>query len=145
VPFLFQAVDDIAVELFRVIILNQENKQKLTEPNDIDLYTALAIFINNAPQLIDGILDAAEMEDLLQVEKLTARLSMYSSSAQLAVFTEIANNLIIAVRERKLSIVKNQAEKLRCTFEQMTKSANATAMEQRIALEEKSAEFQCSK
>jgi hypothetical protein len=70
---------------------------------------------------------------------------MYSSGAQLAALTENANNLIVAARERKLSVVRNQAEKLKYAFEQMTKSADTTAMEHRITLEEKSAGFQHSK
>ena len=32
----------------------------------MNLYTAVAIFVKNAPQLINGILDAVEAEDLLQ-------------------------------------------------------------------------------
>ena len=129
----------------QLVNLNQKNEQKLIEPSDINLYTALAIFAGAAGQLIDGILDAVEMEDLLQAEKLAARLSINSSGAQLAAFTENTNSLIIAARGQKLSVARNQAEKLRCAFEQMTKSADTAALEQRITLEEKSAELQRSK
>lgn len=142
-PFLFQSAGDITIELLGVIIVNQENRQKSIESNNINLYTALAIFAGTAGQFIDGILDAVEMEDPPKVEKLASRLSICSNGARLAAFTESTNNLITSARERKLSVVRNQAENLRSAFEQMTMSADTAALEQRIILEKKSSGFQC--
>ncbi|MGA2915955.1 MAG: hypothetical protein ABSE89_08030 [Sedimentisphaerales bacterium] len=119
--------------------MNQVKKRKSAGPNDINLYTALAIFVNNASRLIDVILDAAQIEDLSLTEETAARLSLYSDNARLTGFTKNINNLIIAARERKMPVVRSEAEKLREIFEQMTKCTNKTELEKRIALEEKAA------
>ena len=113
--------------------------------NDINLYTALAVFAGSAGRLIDSILDAVEMEDLSQTEKLAAKLSIYSSDAHLAAFTENTNILVLAAKERKLSNARHQAEKLKYAFEQMTKSADSAALQKRISLEENSVQLQRSK
>jgi hypothetical protein len=99
--------------------LNSGNSQKTAMPGNINLYTALAIFVNNAPQLIEGVLDAAKVEDLLLAEETAAKLSLYSNDAQLTDFTRNVNSLIIAAREQKIPAVKNQAENLRRAFEQI--------------------------
>ena len=99
--------------------MNSGSSQKTATPGNVNLYTALAIFVNNAPQLIEGILDAAKVEDLLLAEETAAKLSLYSNDAQLADFTRNVNNFIIAAREQKTSAVKNQAENLRKAFEQI--------------------------
>ena len=125
--------------------MNQENKQKSAGLNDINLYTALAIFVNNASRLINGILDATKAEDLPLAEETAARLSLYSDNARLAGFTRNIRDLIIAAREQKPAVVKDQAEKLREIFDQMTGCANTTAMKQSISLEENFAGSQQSK
>lgn len=79
--------------------MNSGSSQKTVMPSNINLYTALAIFVNNAPQLIEGILDAAKVEDLLLTEETAAKLSLYSNDAQLTDFTRNVNSLIIAARE----------------------------------------------
>ncbi len=110
-------------------MLNQENKQKNVIKNDVNIFTALAIFVNHAPQLIDDILDAAKTHNLSLAEETAARLSLYSNNAQMTGFTKNIHNLIIAAREQKLSVVRTEAEKLKETFEQMTKGADAAAFE----------------
>jgi hypothetical protein len=109
-----------------------ESNQKSTATTNVNLYTALAIFVNNAPQLIDDILDAANAENLRRVEETAAKLSLYSNDAQLTGFRQNVHNLIIAARERKLSVVKSQAEKLKGAFEQLTKFADTVTPEQEI-------------
>jgi DNA-binding protein len=124
--------------------LNERTEKKLTASNDINLYTAMAIFVDVADRLIDGIFDAAEAEDFPLVEKLAVSLNVYSSSAKLAVFSENAKKLIIAAKQRDLSAVKNEAEKLKCSFGQMIKSADTSVLTQRIGFEEEAAEFRRS-
>lgn len=118
--------------------MNQKDEEKLINFNDINLYTALSMFVNSAPRYIDGILDAAEVEDLTQIEELTAKLSGYSSRAQLTGFTEKTKDLIVAAREQKSAMVKNLANGLKQTFEQMVNSIDSTAIEQKLKIEESS-------
>jgi len=106
--------------------------------DDINLFTALSVFIRNAPRHIDRIIDAAEMEDLSRVEELAAKLSVCSDMAQLAGFVERAKDIIVAARERKPAVVRNLADGLKQAFEQMINFIDQTAVEQRLELEETS-------
>jgi len=108
-------------------LLNLNNCEKLTKECDLDLYTALSIFTANTPKLIDSILDTIETENLTELEELAAKLIRYSNNAQLTGFTERVKNLIVAAREHNISIVKKQADSLKQCFEQMTRTACATA------------------
>jgi hypothetical protein len=86
-------------------LFNQNNCEKLTKECDLDLYTALSIFVTNAPKLIDAILDTIETESLAELEELAAKLIRYSNNAQLTGFTERVKNLIIAAREHNIPMV----------------------------------------
>jgi hypothetical protein len=120
------------------IILNRKSEEKSINSNDINLYAALSIFVSSGPRYIDCILDAAETEDLLRIEELTAKLSACSGRAQLTGFTEKTKDLIVAARERRSAVVRDLANSLKQTFEQMITSVDSTGLEQRLKLEEAS-------
>ncbi len=109
--------------------MSQENKQTSVVKNNVSIFTALAIFVNHAPRLIDDILNAAEAHNLSLTEEIATRLSLYSNNAQMIGFTKNIHNLIIAAREQKPSVVRSEAAKLRETFRQMIKGVGITAME----------------
>jgi len=103
--------------------------QKPAEPNNVDLYTALAMFVSNAPRLIERIFNACETENLLLAEETAEKLNLYSCNARLTGFSKNINNVIIAARERNLPTVQSETKKLREIFDQMTKYANKMVLE----------------
>jgi hypothetical protein len=138
VPFLFVLIIILQWILLSNLILNQKSEEKSINSNDINLYTALSMFVSAAPRYIDGILDAAESENLTQIEELAAKLSACSNRVQLTGFTEKAKDLIVAARERRPAVVRSLANGLKQTFEQMINSVDSTGLEQRLKLEEAS-------
>jgi hypothetical protein len=116
--------------------VNKEKEETLVDSDDINLFTALSVFISNAPRCIDRIIDAAEIKDMSRVEELAAKLSVYSDMAQLAGFVERARDIIVAAREQKPVVVKNLADGLKQAFEQMVSFTDSTTFEQRPEAEE---------
>lgn|GEM_PF-2237914 len=100
----------------------------------MDLYTALSIFVSNAPKLINGICDAAQAGDLAEMEELAAKLIAYSNQAQLVNFAEKVKNLIIAAREQKPSTMENEIDSIRKYFEQMAEKIDSIIPIKKIEL-----------
>jgi hypothetical protein len=122
--------------------VNKKKEETLVDSDDINLFTALSVFISNAPRCIDRIIDAAENKDMSRVEELAAKLSVCSDMAQLAGFVERARDIIVAAREQKPAVVKNLADGLKQAFEQIVSFTDSTTFEQRLKLGETS-EIRC--
>jgi hypothetical protein len=115
--------------------VNKKIKGTLVDSDDINLFTALSVFISKAPRYIDRIIDAADSNDMSRVEELAAKLSVCSDMAQLAGFVERARDIMVAAREQKPAVVKNLAGGLKQAFEQMVNFTGSTVIEQMLALE----------
>ena len=122
--------------------MNKKKEEILVDSDDINLFTALSVFISNAPRCINRIIDAAEIKDMSRVEELAAKLSVCSDMAQLAGFVERARDIIVAAREQKPAVVKNLADGLKQAFEQIVSFTDSTTFEQRLKLGETS-EIRC--
>lgn len=122
--------------------MNKVKEEILVDSDDINLFTALSVFISNVPRCIDRIIDAVEIEDMSRVEELAAKLSVYSEMAQLAGFVERARDIIVAAREQKSSAVEKLAQGLKQAFEQMISFAGMTTFKQKSESEETS-EIHC--
>jgi len=122
--------------------VNKKKEEILVDSDDINLFTALSVFIGKAPKYIDRIIDAAEIKDMSRVEELAAKLSVCSDMAQLAGFVERARDIIVAAREQKPAVVKNLADGLKQAFEQIVSFTDSTTFEQRLKLGETS-EIRC--
>jgi len=122
--------------------LNKKKEETLVGSVDINLFTALSVFINNMPRCIDRIINAAEIKDMLRVEELAAKLSVCSNTAQLAGFVERARDIMVAAREEKPAVVKNLADGLKQAFEQIASFTDSTIFEQGPEPEETS-EISC--
>lgn len=118
--------------------MNKENEKITIGSDNINLLTALSVFISNAPRCIDRIIEAAKTEDMSRVEELAAKLSACSDMAQLAGFVERARDIIVASREQKSDVVKNLAAGLKQAFEQIADFADTTKFEQSDESEETS-------
>jgi hypothetical protein len=118
--------------------VNKEKEEILVGSNDINLFTALSVFIRNTPRCINRIIDAAENKDMSRVEELAAKLSVCSDMAQLAGFVERARDIIVAAREQKPAVVKNLADGLKQAFEQIVSFTGSVTIEQRLELKDAS-------
>ena len=117
------------------------NYPKLTEENNLNLFTALSIFAARAPKIINDIAEAAKEENLTEIEELVAKLIAYSSQAQLTGFTDKAKDLVIAVRESKKTAIDENIDSLRQYFDQMARNINPATMEQKIEFDNSPASF----
>jgi hypothetical protein len=117
------------------------NYPKLTDENNLNLFTALSIFAARAPKIINDIAEAAKEENLIEIEELAAKLIAYSNQAQLTGFTNKAKDLVIAAREHKKSIIDKNVDSLRQCFDQMVRNINPATMEQKIEFDNSPASF----
>jgi hypothetical protein len=115
--------------------VNEKKEETLVDSDDINLFTALSVFISNAPRCIDRIIDAAEIKDMSRVEELAAKISICSDMAQLTGFVERARDVIVAAREQKPTVVKNLADDMKQALEQMIGSTDSLIGKQRLNLE----------
>jgi hypothetical protein len=115
------------------------NYPKLTEENNLNLFTALSIFSTRAPLIIGSIIKAAKEENLTEIEELAAKLISFSHQAQLTGFTAKVNDLVIAVREHNKSAIDKNIESLKRCFEQMIGNINPVALDQKLEFDNSSA------
>lgn len=106
----------------------------LSGESNLDLYTALSIFVSNAPKLINSLCDAAQAGNLAEMEEFAAKLIKYSNDAQLVSFAEKIKNLVIAAREQKIDIMEKQTSSLKQCFEQMAKISKSIGIEEKTEL-----------
>ena len=103
----------------------QNDCELLIKQDGLNLYATLSIFTAKAPRLIDCIVNAIKEENLTELEDLATKLILYSDNAHLNGFSERVKNLIIAVREHKISMAETLAESLKQCLRQMTETTCA--------------------